>query len=554
MTAITELSAETIERIAAGEVVTRPASVVTELTENALDAGAESIEIEVENSGLDLIRVTDDGHGMTEDDARLAVERHTTSKISGVADVSRIETLGFRGEALPSIASVARLELTTKSTESGVAGTRVVVDGEDKSTRPAGRAVGTTVTVTNLFENVPARRKALARPKREFSRVSSAVAAYALVHPERRFSLTHDGRTVLSTPGSGRDTDAVLGVYNREVAGRSAEFEHTDVEADIRVRGLVVYPSVTRATPAHVTTAVNGRTLGDATIRRAVESGYGNLLPDDRHPIAVVTVEIPPEAVDVNVHPSKAEVRFHDPDAVERAVEAAVSEALSTESLERTAAFDFDLAVDEMGASAFESVSVIGGFRDLYLLCESDDDLLVVDQHAAHERINYERLRAALDGTDSESGGAVLGRVESVPIEPTRLSLTAAEAALVESHDTELAALGFEIESASDSHRVTDVPAPLGRVAEVGAIHDVLDALLAGEEPEDPREKLLRELACHPSLKAGDGLTNENATRLVRRLGACEQPFACPHGRPTVLRIDEATFARGFDRPNTRFD
>jgi DNA mismatch repair protein MutL len=552
MTEITELDTETVERIAAGEVVTRPANVVTELVENALDAGAETIEIEVENSGLDLIRVTDDGHGMTEEDALLAVERHTTSKIGDVSDVSRIETLGFRGEALPSISHVAHLELTTKAEESGVAGTRVVVDGKEKTARPAGRAVGTTVSVTDLFANVPARRKSLAQPKQEFSRVSSAVSGYALTHPEVRFSLTHDGRTVLSTPGSGSDTDAVLGIYDREVAGQSTEFEYS--MGNIRVNGLVVYPAVTRASPAHVTTAVNGRTLRDATIRNAVENGYGSLLPDGRHPIAVITVEAPPKEVDINIHPSKAEVGFHDADAVEQAVERAVSEALSTESLERTANLDFDRgAIDEADESAFDSVGVIGGFRDLYLLCEADDDLLVVDQHAAHERINFERLRAALDNGGSGSGGVIHGRVESVEIEPTTLSLTAAEAALVESHEAKLGALGFRIES-DGSYRVTEVPAPLGRVAEAEAIHDVLDALLAGEEPADPREELLRELACHPSLKAGDALSGEDATRLVRRLGACEQPFACPHGRPTVLRIDEATFARSFERPNTRFD
>ncbi|HET7323665.1 MAG TPA: DNA mismatch repair endonuclease MutL, partial [Halococcus sp.] len=486
-------------------------------------------------------------------DALLAVERHTTSKIGGVEDVSRIQTLGFRGEALPSIARVARLELTTKAEESGVAGTRVVVKDGEKTAKPAGRAVGTTVSVMDLFANVPARRKSLAQPKQEFSHVSDTVAEYALTHPDVRFSLTHDGRTVLSTPGSGTSTDAVLGVYDREIAGQSTEFEYS--AADIRVRGLVVYPAVTRASSAHVTTAVNGRALADTTIRNAVESGYGSLLPDGRHPIAVVTVTLPPEDVDANVHPSKAEVRFHDSDAVEDAVEEAVSGALSTESLARTTNLDFDLgAIDGMGESAFDSVSVIGGFRDLYLLCESEDDLLVVDQHAAHERINYERLRAALDDGDSSvSGGAVLDNVESVEIEPTTLSLTAAEAALVEAHTDELAALGFRIES-DGSYRVSKVPAPLGRVAEVEAIYDALDALLEDEEPADPREELLRELACHPSLKAGDALSGEDATKLVRRLGACEQPFACPHGRPTVLRIDEKTFAQGFERPNTRFD
>ena len=552
MTRITELDTATIERIAAGEVVTRPASVVTELVENALDAGADSIEVAVENAGLDLVRVTDDGRGMTEADARLAVERHATSKIHGVADVERVATLGFRGEALPSIARVARLELTTKAAESGAAGTRVVVDDDGKTIEPAGRAVGTTVSVTDLFANTPVRRKSLATPKREFARISDAVSAYALTHPDVRFSLTHDGRTVLSTPGSASYTDAVLGVYDRETASQSTAFGRENRNGDDRssegvsVCGLVVYPSITRATPAHVTTAINGRALDDPTVREGVTQGYGSLLPDDRYPIAVIDVSLPPEAVDVNVHPSKDEVAFAEPEVVAAAVEQAVSAALATQDLAHTGemAFDLDSSLGEpAGESAFDAIEVIGGFRDLYLLCEADDDLLVVDQHAAHERINFERLRAALDDG-----------IDSVSIEPTPLSLTATEAALVAANADALDALGFRIETDGGTYRATGLPAPLGRVAEPSAVHDVLDAFLAGDEPANPREELLREIACHPSLKAGESLTGEDAARLVERLGACEQPFACPHGRPTVLTIDEETFARGFERPNTRFD
>ncbi|EMA46509.1 DNA mismatch repair endonuclease MutL [Halococcus saccharolyticus] len=554
MTRITELDPETVERIAAGEVVTRPASVVTELVENSLDAGTSSVEVVVENAGLDLIRVADDGHGMTETDARLAVERHATSKIGGVEDVERVATLGFRGEALPSIAQVARLELTTKAAESGAAGTRVVVDGGEKTTGPAGRAVGTTISVTDLFANTPVRRKSLATPKREFARVSETVSDYALTHPDVRFSLTHDGRTVLSTPGSGSYTDAILGVYNREVAGQSTEFGQEDEKESgddqpsngVSVSGLVVYPSITRSTPAHVTTAINGRALDDPTVRKAVTNGYGTLLPDDRYPIAVVDVSLPPERVDVNVHPSKDEVAFADPDEVAEAVEQAIADALATQDLARTGevALDLDSSLGEpAGESAFDTISVIGQFRGLYLLCEADDDLLVVDQHAAHERINFERLREALDDG-----------ISSVGIEPTPLSLTAAEAALVEANADALDALGFRIETDGGAYRATGLPAPLGRVAEPSAVHDVLDGFLAGDEPENPREELLKDVACHPSLKAGESLSSEDATRLVERLGTCEQPFACPHGRPTVLTIDEETFARGFERPNTRFD
>jgi DNA mismatch repair protein MutL len=559
---IRTLDTRTIERIAAGEVITRPASVVSELVENALDADASRIEIAVENGGLDRIRVTDDGHGMDEADAALAVERHTTSKITEAADVDHVETLGFRGEALPSIAAVARLELTTKTSDA-VAGTRVTVENDEKTVETAGRGVGTTVEATDLFSSLPARRESLGSSSLEFSRISQLVSQYALAHSDLRFRLSHDDRTVVSTPGTGL-TDAVLSIYDRSIAGQSTEYEFEsewvegagpdgDREPEktetISVRGLLCYPAVTRSKPTHVYTAVNGRSVRDATIRDATLAGYGSLLPSDRYPIAVVSVDLPPAAVDVNVHPAKEEVRFTDDDRVAATVEQAVSQTLTGEDLSRQAEFEFDAepVSSDSGTSAFDDVAVIGQFRELYVLCETDDDLLVVDQHAAHERINYERLRE----TASDD-------IESVALDPPpTLSLTAAEAATIEAHRDAIEALGFRLEQfGSGTYRTTGMPAPLGQVADGDAVHDVLDAFLAGDDPasEDPRDALLADLACHPSFRAGDELSLPDIADLIERLGQCEQPFACPHGRPTVLSIDEATLARSFDRQNTRFE
>ena len=541
MTGITELDRRTIERIAAGEVVERPASVVTELVENSLDAGASRVEIDVAGAGLDLIRVADDGHGMAEADALLALERHTTSKIRAADDVDRVETLGFRGEALPSIDRMSDLELTTKT--EGTPGVRIAGERGDRTVERAGRAPGTTVEVRALFGSTPARRRSLASPKREFARISDVVTRYALVRPDVRFELTHDGREVLSTPGTGY-TDALLGVYGRRIAGRSTEFEGGD-EDGVSVEGILVYPSTTRARPNHIHTGVNGRALAEGTIRRAVGAGYGSLLPGGRHPIAAVNVSLPPEEVDVNVHPAKESVSFHDERTVRNAVERAVSRALSTEDLTRSAgmAFDLDSSLRPVeGESRFDSLSVVGQFRELYLLCESGDDLLVVDQHAAHERINYERLRETV------------GEVERAVLDPPEtLSLAPAEASAVESYREELAALGFEVAPfGGGTYRLRTVPAPLGRRLDSGALRDVLDVLRAGEDPDDIREELLADLACHPSLKAGDALGRADAERLLSRLGSCEQPFACPHGRPTVLSIEEATLARGFERRDGR--
>jgi DNA mismatch repair protein MutL len=541
---ISKLDDETVELIAAGEVVEDPASVVKELVENSLDADASSVDIEVEGGGLNGIRVADDGVGINSENAVLAFERHATSKISDADDVSNVSTLGFRGEALPSIARVAHVELTTKA-EGSVGATRVEtgvgVNGIEKS--ETGRGGGTTVEVTRLFENTPARRASLSSPKREFRDISRLVTRYALARPNVAFTLEHDGKGVLNTSGSGDPLDALYAVYGRDVASRATRFSYED--GRVSVKGALVRPSVTRSVSRHVHTSVNGRALDDEKVRAATVEGYGNLLPKDRYPVAVVDVTVPPERVDVNVHPAKKEVRFVDEDAVKRVVSTGVRDALANEDLTRRDALDLDAPVEELeteGDSAFAEAEVIGQFRDLYLLCESGDDLLVIDQHAAHERVNYEELRAEFNGT-----------VPSVELdEAVTVDLSPDEAAVVEERGDSLRANGFRLEEFGGGlYRVRGVPAPMGRVSDTELVHDVLDRFVAGEEV-DLRDEILKDVACHPSLKAGDDLTNDEATSLVRALGDCEQPFACPHGRPTVLSVNERRIAEGFERGGVR--
>ena len=467
------LEEETVDRIAAGEVVTRPARVVGELLDNALDAGASGIRVEVDGDGTERIRVADDGSGMGRGDARLAVERHATSKLRDAAELPATTSLGFRGEALPSIADAARLELVTS--DGREPGTRVVVDDGNVTVRDAGRARGTTVTVRDLFADRPARREALGSAGTEFARISTLVARYVLTRPGVAFSLTHDDRETLSTPGSGAYADALLAVYDRHVAARSTTFTHeTTLSHDgadraLCVEGALVYPSTTRSDRSHIRSAVNGRPVVDEGLRRAVERGYGTLLPAGRHPVAVVSVDLPPETVDANVHPAKAEVALSTREQVEAAVERGVDEALTTADLRRSGelAMDLERSLEpERGESALADASVIGQFHDLYVLCAAGDDLLVVDQHAAHERVNYERLQAAVEGA----------AVESVTLDPPEtLSLAPAEAAVVEGRNEELAALGFEAEPFGKSTvKLSAVPAPLGRPADTEAFRETL--------------------------------------------------------------------------------
>ena len=560
--AVRRLDPATVDRIAAGEVITRPARVVAELVDNALDAGASRVEIAVDGDGTDRIRVADDGRGMARGDARLAVERHATSKLAPDADPVGVGSLGFRGEALAAVADAARLELTTN--DGGAVGTRVVV-GSGRDATPAvadaGRARGTTVVVRDLFATRPARREALAGTRAEFARISRLVADYALATPTVAFTLVHDGSTTLSTPGTGV-TDALLGVYDRETASQATELSASvavdpasDGAApdggdaiDVAVTGALAYPSVTRAARDHLRVSVNGRPVRDDRLAGAVRAGYGRLLPDGREPVAAVDVAVPPGRVDPNVHPAKREVGLRDADAVVDAVESVVADALTGADLRRRAdvATDLDAALEPVGeadgsrAAAFADAEPIGTFRDLYALVEADDELLVLDAHAAHERVNYERLARAFE--DEPVPTATLDP-------PATVSLSAGEAAAAEAHADVLASLGFGTEPfGGGTVRVRTVPAPFGRTADAGAVRDVLAAFSSGTSPRDARERLLADLACHPSLKRGDAIDAAAIRSLLDRLDECERPFACPHGRPTVLSVAETTFADAFER------
>jgi len=554
---VRRLDDATVASVAAGEVITRPSDVVVELLENALDAGASRIDVAVEGDGTDRIRVRDDGGGMSRRDAELAVERHTTSKLASGESLSAVETLGFRGEALASIATVAALEVVTN--DGGPRGTRVVAsDGPGADhVEPAGRASGTTVTVRELFAETPARRESLAAAQTEFARISDAVSRYALVRPDVAITLGHDGSEVFSTAGTGEFADALLGVYDRQVASRTTTFDAAQRVgsgpggggAGLTLDGALVQPSISRARRDHVYVAVDGRPVRNAQLQRAVVEGYGELLADGRAPIAVVSLSLPTSWADHNVHPRKRRVRLRSGDEVANAVAGAVRDALSTADQRRAAdlSMDLDDTLEPLSdtESAFEDVRVLGQFRDLYLLCEFADELLVVDQHAAHERVNYERLRAAISG---ETPTASIDPPESV-------SLTPGQYAAVESHREALAELGYDFDVFGETAvRVRSVPAPMGRAAAAESARDAVDALRHGETPEDGRDALLKDLACHPSLKAGDGLSDAEAAALVDRLGSCENPYACPHGRPTVLTIGEDALVRGFGRRGTRMD
>ena len=579
---IRQLDERTIQRIAAGEVVERPASVVKELVENSLDAEAERISVSVEGeAATERIVVEDDGHGIDPDEIQLAVQPHTTSKIGALDDLEAGPgTLGFRGEALHAICQVSRLTIETKPPGAD-SGAKLVVDGGDIiSTSTAGVPTGTRVTVEGLFDPVPARRKFLDAPVTERSHVRRVMGHLALANPSVAFTLTIDGNERFATEGTGKRREAVASVHGRNVAEGMFELVEPDSlpPGILSVDGLLSDPETTRSSAEYMTTVVNGRPVNAGALRRPIVAGYGDRLGPDRYPFTVLWISVDPASVDVNVHPRKNEVKFDDPDAVETALKSAVEATLERESSVPTApprsgesgtatssgprpAIDLG-SVSTSGMqstlpgtpsdsveSTFDRLPplrVIGQAHDAYIVAESDDGLVLIDQHAADERINYERLRRSVKtGTHRQT--------LATPIE---VPLTAAEREILEEHRDEVADIGFEVRGlVGETARLAAVPAVLGRTLppEVleDALHRLLEALGEGEADEpvaQAADPMLADLACHPAITANESLAEGSITSLLESLDDCDSPWTCPHGRPTMIEVTGEELDSRFER------
>ena len=535
------------ERIAAGEVVERPASVVKELIENAIDAGASAISIEIREGGIALIRVSDNGSGMSRDDAALAVERFATSKIAREDDLRAIRTLGFRGEALPSIAAMAQLEISTRAKDD-IEGTRVrVVDGKVE-TEVAGAPIGTQVAVRNLFYNAPARRKFLKAPMRETELIQKTLMQYALAYPQIAFRLIVDGRETLVAPAAS-PLERIGAVWGREVAGEMIAVDYTSV--DLRVRGFVSRPSLARASREWQTFFVNGRPIRSGLLAVMLERPYAGRLPPQRHPLAVIHVELDPQLVDVNVHPRKAEVRFFQERAIYGAVTQAVESALRefpTTYFSGATDWSFDqLSIDKSQLTIAHEPRAdyvagtwraLGQIHNTYILAQTPDGMVIVDQHAAQEQIFYERLTTRIESSmqKAESSGqqsAVGGQIQVLP----------REAELLTAHLDEYRALSIDIEPfGENTFRINALPTFVTLRAD-----EFIAALLQEYERYRAldggalRDKLAAKAACFCAIKASDALDSAQQQKLLDELLAIYSPATCPHGRPTfiALRLEE---------------
>ncbi len=592
-----------INRIAAGEVVERPASALKELVENAIDAGSSQINIRLEQGGLDLIEVADNGCGMTRDDIALALERHATSKLPDEA-IEMVATLGFRGEALPSIASVARLTI-----ESRVAGedgwTRIVNHGDVENDGPAAIPPGTKVRVEQLFAKVPARRKFLRTPRSEYSACVDVVRRLAMARPDIGFTLTHENRKAIAVQGGESGPDRVAALTNKELRANSVAVDL--VREEVRLSGVAGLPTYNRGVADHQFLFVNGRPVKDRLLVGAVRGAYAEMLARDRHPIVALFIDMPPELVDVNVHPAKTEVRFREPAMIRgmivsglrraldeggfRAVQRPAESALANWQTEPQApdpqANIFTAQGPMVGRATFQSQPYPSAVQDsastfsalnpdelaplmgraeeaaqpvpeavshplgvargqvskTYIVAEAEDGLVIVDQHAAHERLVLERMRKAVEGGTVASQALLMAEV-------VELDENACDR--LEARIAELSEFGLELERFGPSAMlVRATPAMLGSGDVKGLITDLADELGAYDEALSLKERIdhvASTMACHGSVRAGRVLNVAEMNALLREMEVTPHSGQCNHGRPTWVKLAHGDIEKLFGR------
>ena len=620
MTQIHILDDSTINKIAAGEVVERPASVVKELVENAMDAGATAIEIEIMGGGVSFIRVTDNGRGMTREDAQTAILRHATSKISSVSDLQTVATLGFRGEALPTIASVSRFSLLTRRASDDL-GTRVdILGGKTPEIEDAGCEIGTSVRVEELFFNTPARKKFLKTNTTEAGKISDYVIRLALSRPDIAFRFINNNRLTIMTAGDDSLRRAIESIYGGDTAGALIPLDFHDEEAEIRITGYISKPSVIRSSRAWQTYIVNGRTIQNRAIAKAIDNVYRALVPKMGFPLAVLRIEVPQRTIDVNVHPQKTEMKFEDEGRIFKAVYKSVLDAIRGAAGESTAIassvekpkFHYEAVPLNVGApvhatpytqkvaaptntyamppvrpqTVHEAVQWRGQSVDLraaqdrvaavrseeraafsatgshsnveqgvemegnllpigqvdltYIIAQSAQSLYIVDQHAAHERILFDRFSAQAEGIPSQQM-----LVHAI------LSFDAREAQYIEENAELFDRLGFHLEPAGErEYRLTEAPADIATDEAEDTIREILMSLgdLHAATPANLRQAGLATMACRAAIKAGEELSVRQMEILLDELRVTPFPFTCPHGRPTILRFDTHDLAKMFKR------
>lgn len=574
------LSEEVASQIAAGEVVERPASVVKELIENSIDAGASQITITIEEAGKKLIEVADNGAGIERDELLIALARHATSKLQDAKDLFRINTLGFRGEALSSIASVSRFSITSRKTNSPEGARLLVSAGNGENVETVGAPPGTVIRVLDLFYNVPARLKFLKKDVTEKRQIEAYVTRYALAYPNIRFQLTQDGRLTFQTSGNGDKREVLASLYNPVLAKEMLIVD--SVQEKLIIKGFISPTNHTRSNRKAITFFVNGRWVQDIALTTALIQAYRTLLMVGRFPMAVIFLDISPELVDVNIHPAKSEVRFMDQSMVFRGVQGAVKRALlaftpvpsgnqlrwspfgqnkdrfmeppiylDSNEILPTNNEDPNITPEDAGAqsplpgSGVPLLRLVGQVGASFLVAEGPDGLYLVDQHAAHERILFEKLMALKDKVIPSQ----------VLLEPITVTLSTEESVILEEKLPLMEKLGFLIESfGPKTFKIRTMPSLLVGSDPEAALRVVIEDF---EEDEKPLQgqieaKIIARVCKRSAVKAGKILSQEEQKALLTDLEACSSPRTCPHGRPTMIHLSIDLLERQFGRKGAR--
>ncbi len=562
-------------KIAAGEVVERPASVVKELMENAIDAKSSRVRVDVKKGGKTFIRVSDNGIGMDRDDGLLAIERYATSKVFDEKDLFAISTLGFRGEALPSIASVSEMEIVTK-TEASDTGTRIVIKGgKIRDVAEVGAAKGTMITVNRLFFNTPARRKYLKTDQTEMGHISDTVTRMALAWPSVHFEFFHNGKPLGNWGSTATPAHRITAVLGGSLGNDMFEVDYK--EGHVRIRGFAVSPDTTRTTSRSQYVYVNGRFVRDKMLHHAIMAGYGGRLMKGKFPVAVLFLTLPVDQVDVNVHPTKSSVRFAAPQNIHNVLAKGIADAMQSSDRpvwgqrpparpvvrpSRPIAFPSSGRVSEPAAAfrpsklpspvpaprlwekrPFSSLRVMGQLHNSYIVCEAEDGLVMIDQHAAHERVVFESLKKAYGHSRIAKQGLLI---------PERLELSHREAAILDSLLEDLSKIGLDVELfGGKTYLVRSVPDLLADKPVEPLITEIIDkvaetGVFAGIE--NMVDECLILMACHGAIRARKKLSEEEMKALLKQMDTLEDPAHCPHGRPTVIRKAMHDIEKDFKR------
>jgi len=550
------LATEVVSKIAAGEVIERPASVVKELIENSLDAGATQIAVEAQGGGVELIKVSDNGAGIPAPELELAFHRYATSKIGNLDDLEKISSLGFRGEALPSIAAVAEVEILTQTSSETIGSYLHLRKGEVVRRESRARPQGTTITVRRLFRYFPARLKFLKSVNTENSHIAHLVSQYALAFPEVKFSLVLDKRHSLRTTGNGDLREVVSEIYGSEVAQRMLNVEQKDSPA--KIGGLTSPPSLARSNRNYLSFFVNRRWVRNPLLTRATNEAYHGLLMDGQHSITVINISLPTQELDVNIHPAKAQIKFCHEQAVFGSVQKAIEEALARTPIASSKAVPFSVSsgqwqsprmimdnepafvVAQLPTMELPVLRVLGQLANTYIIAEGPNGLYLIDQHAAHERILYDRISAQWAQKEVEVQGL---------LQPITIELSPREEETLRASKEFLAEFGFTIEPFGNrSYMIRAIPALMGRANIIEIISVLLDNLASKESPSPWEEKIAQSLACHGAIRAGQQLSNEEMRELIKQLEQTKQPRACPHGRPTMIHLSSHQLEKEFGR------